>query len=80
MVYIHIVPLHIYREGHSDGRCMHPVTLQAKPELVIKSAAMARGLFEVFLGEASVVTDARAAWVEGAKLLLESDTVKRDTR
>lgn len=54
--------------------------MQAAPGLTIKSAGMARALFEVFLGEASSVPAARAEWVKGTKLLLESDTVKRETR
>jgi hypothetical protein len=50
------------------------------PQITIASAGLARGLFEMFLGSGAVVPDARAAWVEGAKLLLESEQVKRAAR
>ena len=53
---------------------------QAKPELRIRSAALCRALFEIFLGESPAVPDARDAWVKGAKSLLDSETVKRSTR
>mmetsp|Transcript_255 Transcript_255/g.410 ORF Transcript_255/g.410 Transcript_255/m.410 type:complete len:275 (-) Transcript_255:986-1810(-) len=47
------------------------------PELRIKSAALSRGLFEVFLGSGSVVPEGRQVWSEGAKVLLDSENVKR---
>ncbi|MEW5299486.1 MAG: hypothetical protein WDW36_002500 [Sanguina aurantia] len=50
------------------------------PQLRIRSQALCRSLFETFVGENTVVTEARAEWVKGAKLLLESDTVNRSTR
>ncbi|PNH03324.1 hypothetical protein TSOC_010632 [Tetrabaena socialis] len=52
----------------------------AKPELRISSAALGRGLFELFLGSTPVVPGARAEWVKGAKLLVESESVKRASR
>ncbi len=55
----------------------HP---QAQPELRIRSATLCRALFELFLGGSPVVPDARAAWVKGAKLLLDSENVKRESR
>jgi hypothetical protein len=52
----------------------------ATPDLSLPSPSLCRALFETFLGSASVVPDARAAWAEGARALLESDKVRRDTR
>jgi hypothetical protein len=49
------------------------------PELDIASPSLARGLFEIFLGGSPVVPEARAAWCSGARSLLESDEVTRDT-
>lgn len=34
----------------------------------------------MYLGENSVVPDAKKEWAKGAKALLESDQIKRDTR
>ncbi len=64
----------------SASLCFLPARAQAKPELRIRSAALCRALFEIFLGEAPAVPEARDAWVKGTKSLLESDTVKRATR
>ena len=50
------------------------------PDLTIASPGLCRALFEVYLGASSVVPDARASWVAGAKALLDSDNVKRETR
>jgi hypothetical protein len=50
------------------------------PDLQIESVQLCRGLFEVFLGSDSVVPDARAQFAEGAKKLLESERVQKDTR
>ena len=41
---------------------------------------LCRALFEVFLGADSIVPDARSAWAAGARTLLSSDQVRRDTR
>ena len=49
-------------------------------DLSIPSPSLCRALFEVFLGENSVVPDGRKEWANGARALLESDKVKRDTR
>lgn len=49
-------------------------------DLSIASPSLCRALFEVFLGENSVVPDARKEWANGARALLESDNVRRDTR
>lgn len=50
------------------------------PELRIASPGLARALFELYLGDASVVPEGRPVWAVGAKELLEYDAVKRDTR
>lgn len=46
----------------------------------IESAGLARALFEVYLGSSPASPDARAAWAAGARALLATETVKRDTR
>lgn len=56
---------------------MRCCAVQVKPELRIRSVAMCRAMFELFVGSAPVVPDARTAWVAGAKALLESENVKR---
>lgn len=50
------------------------------PDASIPSPSLCRALFEVFLGQASVVPEARKEWAQGARALLESDKVKRDSR
>lgn len=50
------------------------------PKDILKSQGFSRALFELFLGEASIVPAARAVWAAGARELLESDIVKRETR
>ncbi|KAG2453671.1 hypothetical protein HYH02_001884 [Chlamydomonas schloesseri] len=52
----------------------------ATPELRISSAALGRGLFEIFLGDSPVVPEAKTEWIKGAKQLLDSENVKRATR
>lgn len=49
------------------------------PALTVASPSLARGLFEVYLGGTPLVPEARAAWAKGARLLLDSDDVKRAT-
>lgn len=49
------------------------------PDLTVASASLARGLFEIYLGGSPIVPEARAEWAKGARLLLESDNVKRET-
>lgn len=51
-----------------------------KPELRIRSPALCRNLFEIFLGSEPVIPTAVGIWAGGAKNLLERDAVKRDTR
>lgn len=50
------------------------------PNNRLQSEGFSRALFELFLGQDSVVADARPVWAAGAKELLESEIVKRDTR
>ncbi len=54
--------------------------LQAKPELRVESPMLCRALFEVYMGSDSIVPHARAAWAGGARTLLSSEQVRRDTR
>lgn len=51
-----------------------------RPTNRLSSEGFARALFELFLGQQSVVADARPTWAAGAKELLESEIVKRETR
>ncbi|GBF91104.1 chalcone-flavanone isomerase [Raphidocelis subcapitata] len=50
------------------------------PQLRISSPGLARALFELYLGDGSIVPEGRAEWARGARALLESDEVKRATR
>ena len=52
----------------------------SKPEIRIKSLALCRGLFEIFLGSEPVVPAGRQVWAAGAKNLLDYDNVKRNTK
>lgn len=52
---------------------------KVSPELRIDSSNLCRALFEVYLGENSIVPDAKAAWAQGAKALLASDATNRGT-
>lgn len=56
------------------------LTLQVQPEFKITSIQLSRGIFEVFLGSDSVVPDAKKQWAQGARNLLETDRVQKDTR
>lgn len=47
---------------------------------MIESPALSRALFEVYLGESSILPDAKKEWATGARALLDSEKVKRDTR
>ena len=51
-----------------------------KPDLTIESSGLCRALFEVYTGSNSVVPDAKVTWAEGAKLLLDSEEVRRSSR
>lgn len=50
------------------------------PKNRLKSQGFSRALFELFLGENSVVPQARPVWAAGARELLESEIVKRESR
>ena len=50
------------------------------PEMRVASPGLARALYEIFLGDDSVVAPARAVWAAGARELLDSENVKRDVR
>lgn len=50
------------------------------PKNRLKSQGFARALFELFLGENSTVPAARPVWAAGARDLLESEIVKRESR
>lgn len=50
------------------------------PDICIESASLSRALFETYLGASSIIPDAKREWAEGAKKLLESDKIRRDTR
>jgi hypothetical protein len=54
--------------------------LQVQPDIRIDSPWLSRVLFEVFLGSSSVVPEARKEWANGARLLLESEQVRRASR
>jgi hypothetical protein len=41
---------------------------------------LCRALFELYLGSESIVPEARSAWAAGARMLLASEQVRRDSR
>ncbi len=49
-------------------------------DLSIQSPGLCRGLAEVYLGSNSVVPEGRTIWAQGARQLLDSDNVRRETR
>lgn len=51
-----------------------------QPERKYKSISLSRALFEIFLGDSPVVIGAKEEWARGAKLLLESEVVKRNLK
>lgn len=54
--------------------------VQIVADLSIASASLCRALFEVYLGSNSVVPEGRKEWANGARSLLESDKIRRQTR
>ena len=54
--------------------------MQVKPDLTIESVGLCRALFEVYSGGSSVVPEAKAAWAEGARQLIDSDAERRSQR
>ena len=56
------------------------IVLQVKPDLSIESPGLCRALFEVYTGSNSVVPEAKKSWADGARQLLDSEEVRRDSR
>jgi len=52
--------------------------LQGGAGFNLKSASFCRALFEVWLGSNPVIPEGKAAFAEGARRLIESDTEERD--
>jgi hypothetical protein len=50
------------------------------PKNRIPASGLSRAFFEMFLGSAPTVPEAIPLWVAGAKELLDSENVKRDSR
>lgn len=50
------------------------------PDICIESPSLSRALFETYLGASSIIPEGKREWAEGAKKLLESDKIRRDTR
>ena len=48
-------------------------------DLSVESAGLSRAIFETYLGGKSIVPEGRAVWAEGARKLIESDTIRRQT-
>lgn len=53
---------------------------QVKPDLTIESPGLCRALFEVYTGSNTVVPEAKKAWADGARQLIDSDEVSRKSR
>lgn len=68
--------LEVVAKSHPSGEDYS----QVKPDLTIDSPGMCRALFEVYTGSNTVVPEAKKAWAEGARLLLDSEEVRRNTR
>lgn len=49
-------------------------------DLSLASASLCRALFEVYLGSSPVVPEAKKEWAKGARALLDSEKVRRDSR
>ena len=64
----------------SDASSVQVVFLQVQADLTIDSPGLCRALFEVYTGSNTVVPEAKKAWAEGARQLLDSEEVRRSTR
>jgi len=64
----------------SDASSVEVVFLQVQADLTIDSPGLCRALFEVCTGSNTVVPEAKKAWAEGARQLLDSEEVRRSTR
>lgn len=53
---------------------------QVQADLKIDSPGLCRALFEVYTGSNTVVPEAKKAWAEGARQLLDSEEIRRSTR
>eukprot|EP01023_Acetabularia_acetabulum_P067578 TRINITY_DN9350_c1_g1_i1.p2 TRINITY_DN9350_c1_g1~~TRINITY_DN9350_c1_g1_i1.p2 ORF type:complete len:282 (+),score=53.59 TRINITY_DN9350_c1_g1_i1:250-1095(+) len=70
--------VHINKASSKTNR--HPDEFsKISPQHTIQPSGMTRALFEVYLGQNGVIPQARAAWAQGARVLLETDTVRRNT-
>jgi len=63
-----------------DAAAAVPAFAAGPPALAVDAPGLGRALFETYLGDASVVPAGRGVWAGGARALLESEEVKRDTR
>lgn len=54
--------------------------LSGLPEKSIESPPLCRALLEVWLGENAVVPNAKPVFANGARALLESENIRRQTR
>lgn len=81
---VFVWPLKASGEAELQGEVVRPGDnrdlVATAPELRISSPGISRALFELYIGDASLVPEGRAAFVAGAKELLDSENVKRETR
>ncbi len=68
------------RVNCSDAQSVEVLFLQVQADLKIDSPGLCRALFEVYTGSNTVVPEAKKAWAEGARQLLDSEEVRRSTR
>lgn len=66
--------------AHPEVDLMVTSVLQVKPDLTIESPGLCRALFEVYTGSNTVVPEAKKAWADGARQLIDSDEVSRKSR
>ena len=53
---------------------------QVQPDERFESPSLGRALFEIYLGEKPVISDAVGRWAEGTKQLLDSENERRSSR
>jgi len=75
----------VYKLDSSLDICVReaprPVSYEGEiPDVCIESPSLARALFETYLGASSIIPEARKEWAEGARKLLESERIRRETR
>lgn len=66
--------------NYSDAQSVEVLFLQVQADLKIDSPGLCRALFEVYTGSNTVVPEAKKAWAEGARQLLDSEEIRRSTR